>query len=219
MSLEYIIARVKNMNMKFKKVLAFSLAEILVTLGIVGAVAAMTIPTLNYNRVKKEKSVRLKRFYSKMTNALETMNMEGKPYRAMSKPSKEDAFDWYMTNVDPYMGHKSVNKTDKTIYYGDGSSLVIRGVGGCLDAIYDVNADKKPNYYGRDIFHFLYCFDDLQRTYWFGDPKIFFGPYAEGPVADKTRADLIAGCAHKGGDCPRLLLLDNWEFKNDYPLK
>ena len=211
--------------MNFKKILAFSLAEILITLGIVGAVAAMTIPNLNYNRVKKEKSVKLKRFYSKMTSAIETMNLDNRPYRSMTRPADDAAaFDWYMENIDPYMGHKAVNKTAKIIYYADGSSLFIRPVNqviqACVDAIYDVNGDKgKAGYcYGYHQFHFMYCFQDKQRKDYFGDSNIFFGAYSKnGQPWD--RQTLVNGCADKGGDCAALLQYDNWEFKSDYPVR
>ena len=43
-----------------RKILAFTLAEVLLTMTIVGVVAAMTIPTLHYSRVKKEYTAKLK---------------------------------------------------------------------------------------------------------------------------------------------------------------
>lgn len=39
--------------MKNKKIFAFTLAEVLVTLGVIGVVAAMTMPTLISNHQKK----------------------------------------------------------------------------------------------------------------------------------------------------------------------
>ena len=39
-----------------KKLFAFTLAEVVLTMSIVGVVAAMTIPKLSYNRMKKEYS-------------------------------------------------------------------------------------------------------------------------------------------------------------------
>ena len=36
-----------------KKALAFTLAEVLITMSIVGVVAALTIPTLHYQKTKK----------------------------------------------------------------------------------------------------------------------------------------------------------------------
>lgn len=51
---------------------AFTLAEVLITLGIIGVVAAMTLPTV-INNYKKQVAVnKLKKFYSVMTQAIQT---------------------------------------------------------------------------------------------------------------------------------------------------
>lgn len=49
---------------------AFTLAEILITLGIIGVVAAITIPTLINNYQKNEYVTRLKKFYTTFNSAL-----------------------------------------------------------------------------------------------------------------------------------------------------
>ena len=57
-------------NTKFNKKNGFTLAEVLITLGIVGIVAALTIPTI-FNAVFKHKTeVTLKKAYNTMANAL-----------------------------------------------------------------------------------------------------------------------------------------------------
>lgn len=50
---------------------AFTLAEVLITLGIIGVVAAMTIPTLISNYQKKTAVTRLKQTYAQITTAVE----------------------------------------------------------------------------------------------------------------------------------------------------
>ena len=57
-----------NGLINFKKV-AFTLAEVLITLGIVGIVAAMTIPTLITNNQKKQTVVKLQRAISVLNQA------------------------------------------------------------------------------------------------------------------------------------------------------
>lgn len=47
-----------------KGLLAFTLAEVLITLGIIGVVAAMTLPTLINNYRKQETIAKLKKVYS-----------------------------------------------------------------------------------------------------------------------------------------------------------
>ncbi len=53
-----------------RKRAAFTLAEVLITLGIIGVVAAMTIPTLISNHNKRVVETRLKKFYSSMNQAI-----------------------------------------------------------------------------------------------------------------------------------------------------
>ena len=53
-----------------KKKAAFTLAEVLITLGIIGIIAAMTLPMLIASYKKQEVEVRLKKFYSTFSNAL-----------------------------------------------------------------------------------------------------------------------------------------------------
>ena len=55
---------------------AFTLAEVLITLGIIGVVAAMTIPTLVQNNRNKELQTGLKKAYSIMGQALDLYQAE-----------------------------------------------------------------------------------------------------------------------------------------------
>ena len=56
--------------------IAFTLAEVLITLGIIGVVAAMTMPTLIANHQKKQTVVALKRAYTVISNALQMARAE-----------------------------------------------------------------------------------------------------------------------------------------------
>ena len=59
-----------------KKKFAFTLAEVLITLGIIGIVAAMTIPTLMQKYYEKQTVSRLKETYSILTQALKLCGEE-----------------------------------------------------------------------------------------------------------------------------------------------
>jgi prepilin-type N-terminal cleavage/methylation domain-containing protein len=65
---------------KMKNLRAFTLAEVLITLGIIGVVAAMTIPTIVANQREKTTIARLKKAISIMSNAyIAAINEEGLP--------------------------------------------------------------------------------------------------------------------------------------------
>lgn len=208
-----------------RKLFAFTLSEVMITMTIVGVVAAMTIPTLHYQRVKKEYTAKLKNFYSRMENSILDMEMDKGSFRDMRLPTTNRPtgdYNWYMENIDPYMGHNYVNEGTKTVYYKDGSSLrFICGAGcGCLDVSYDVNGDKAPNQTGYDRQTFLYCFSDANRNTYFGSKDVFFGTYgASHTAAGTTRAKMITQCKDSPSYCTRLLQNDQWEFKGDYPFK
>ena len=55
---------------------AFTLAEVLITLGIIGVVAAMTLPSLVANYQKKQVVTQLKREYTVISNALQSARAE-----------------------------------------------------------------------------------------------------------------------------------------------
>ncbi len=200
----------------------FTLAEVLLTMTIVGVVAAMTIPTLHYSRVKKEYTAKLKNFYSKMNNAVLDMELDKGSFRYMVLPAQGKGYDWYMENVDPYMGHQFIRNSQ--VYFKDGSKLMTFWSGAeggtCLDVDYDINGDKGPNRQGYDRQRFLYCFSEANRRGHFGNDQIFFGTYGSGQTAaGTTRAQMITKCKSDPEWCTKILQNDQWEFKDDYPFK
>ena len=62
--------------MKILKNKAFTLAEVLITLGIIGVVAAMTIPTLMTKYQKHVALTRLKKTYSQLNQVFKLLNEE-----------------------------------------------------------------------------------------------------------------------------------------------
>lgn len=204
-----------------KKIFAFTLAEVLITMSVIGIVAAMTIPTLNYNRMKREYTAKLKNFYSHMDNAIVDMQIDKGSIKDIPKPGTGKHWAWYLEYIDPFMGHQYVNSSKSTVYFKDGSSLILLGAGNCLDVDYDVNGDKGPNSLGYDKYRFLYCFDNVNKLRYFGNEDIFFGTYGDGLNKNVPRSSMLSKCANTSTrtSCTRLLQNDQWEFKSDYPLK
>lgn len=58
------------------KLNAFTIAEVLITLGIIGIVAAMTLPSLIGNYQKKQTAIQLKKFYSVMQQAINLSELQ-----------------------------------------------------------------------------------------------------------------------------------------------
>ena len=111
---------------------AFTLAEVLITLGIIGVVAAMTMPALIQNHRNSVVKARLKKFYSTMNQAIllsESVNgnkaywykdlagaqidYEGNPIQGSSELEK-----WFNKYLRPYLiDIKSETLPDGTFKY------------------------------------------------------------------------------------------------------
>lgn len=173
---------------QFKK--GFTLAEVLITLVIIGVIAAMTIPTVINNYRKQEYVSKLKKVYSTLAQATHTIIAEeGSP--------KADVGGWGTWSNIPYLYKKHMSAKDcprsncvtqysstgpKTlsgqptsawhadgIVLADGTQFVYGNVSStctyqgskCFEIFVDINGGKKPNQYGRDVFVFAVYEDGL----------------------------------------------------------
>ncbi len=188
----------------------------LITLGIIGVVAALTMPALIGNYRKQEASVRMKKFYSTMEQVIRRAEIDFGPSQYWTRPTRGiDTFNQYLA---PYMSIVKIqdeNSSTPTVYFEDGSFFQLSD-GDCLDFIFDINGAKLPNANGRDRFYFPMCFSETSREAWHGNKDKTFGTY-EGLASNRTEAYSL--CQSKPVYCSRLLQIDNWEIKNDFPQK
>lgn len=108
-----MINRRIKMIEKIKK--GFTLAEVLITLAIIGIVAALTIPTLVTNYKKKIVTTRMLKFYSAMKQAGIYANAQG---AFGSMPQTDDAtgddiLEWYESNMAMYLRVQSTEKNQR----------------------------------------------------------------------------------------------------------
>ena len=153
----------------FKKA-AFTLAEVLITLGIIGVVAALTLPTLIANHQKQTYVAGLKKAYANIQNAFAKMAYD----EDVTEWSQTFCFstDWNEVHEECFNRFKNqfnvVNKGGvwdffdaNGMVYDDRLNFVtsdgVRYLFGCMIPMHiyvDVNGDKAPNKMGRDIFVF-----------------------------------------------------------------
>lgn len=222
---------------------AFTLAEVLITLAIIGIVAVLTVPTLINNYNKKETSVRLKRFYSMMQQAIQLSEIDNGAATTWNKNSiaylqdgsinfdknKKLVEDFLNVYILPYLKYNKVvdstTKTDpshglmfKRVYFSDGTYFEAKN-GSCIDIYFDANGEKGPNEYGKDKFLFLFCNLEADKNYHFDSPNQVFGPYNSLNWQNyTTRDDAVERCKALAIECSVLLQrYDNFEFKKDYP--
>ena len=164
----------------------FTLAEVLITVGVIGVVAAMTIPTLMMDYQRKVWEARLKKSFSVTVNACERMLVEENVSASNETALYNIDLNAEGENVNP-LGDantivrryikiiKDVENSDNGLYIAlpDGADLYYTpvasndasGIGPGFRFLVDVNGERSnPNQPGRDIFEF-YLDRDCTYTY------------------------------------------------------
>ena len=223
---------------------AFTLAEVLITLGIIGVVAAMTMPALIENHKKTEYSSKLKKFNSVMQQAILMSEQDngdcgewGKDGGIQGDIKDEDGNNDFNANatvtekfintyLKPYIKIVSIktlsnsevgsNFGESYMVFEDGSYVYIHN-GNCVDFVYDVNGPKPPNVKGRDAFHYLLCPNEKCQTHTWYTGKC--GKFTFNGMKSASRAQALEKCKTTPSYCTELLEMDNYEFRKDYPYK
>lgn len=201
----------------------FTLAEVLITLGVIGIVASLTMPTLLQNTKKSEATARLKKFISLINQAL---------IRAESDYGmREDWIIGEMNNSDsslaflnkyikPYVQSNEIEKRTlfnmnmATLRFVDGSQMSVK-IGSCYDIYYDINGEKAPNELGRDIYAFIMC---KKRGICNVDSNEIRPYYCvTNGTPSPTHQEILNNCKNEGKYCTMLLQENQYEFPKDYP--
>ena len=214
---------------------AFTLAEVLITLAIIGVVAAMTIPTLIAKYDKKFTETSLIKFHSIMNNAIQLSSIDNGPSSAWAHVNSEKdedgnyLYDKYLENdafaekyLLPYL--KIVDKkqtkwgNDDIIlyYFADGSSFAFTTHSSKDVYFFPKNGEnclaKGTAIAGKCAFAFKLSseFDGL---------KVY--AYSWDGVRDSLfSAGAGMGCKNNGGMyCTKLIEINNWKIPEDYPVE
>lgn len=123
---------------------AFTLAEVLITLGIIGVVAAMTMPSLIQSYKERETVSRVKKFYSMINQALLLAINENGPVD-----------EWDFTEIDQETG---INVSNKFFEYLRPHLKIAKDCGtqsGCIsDAMYvKLNGSQQMAYGTNKIYY------------------------------------------------------------------
>ncbi len=108
------LERISGGRSEYLSVKGFTLAEVLITLGIIGIVAAMTLPSIIQKRNDKEAVVKLKKMYSVMENAYRLAILEhGSPDTWSDIPAETPTA--FADKLEPYI--KVVHRYKKSYRY------------------------------------------------------------------------------------------------------
>ena len=224
----------------------FTLAEVLITLGIIGVVAALTLPSLIQKNNNKVVETRLKKFYSTMNQAImmaevdygdkkiwyedvagAEIDKDGNPV-----PGSSQAEKWFNKYLAPYL------KIVKTETLSDGSYMVYFSDGSAIRPwrdstrdwyFYPGNPQKCIEKYGTHVHaangkcSFTFIFNPANDSEpWKYHYNKGMEPYKVG--WDGNNQKLYQGSAFAcGGNephyCTAIIQMNNWTIPEDYPYK
>lgn len=222
----------------------FTLSEVMITIVIIGVIAAIAIPVLYESYLKTQTVAQLKKAYSELCQAVNRAKViHGDVAGWNFNLSTSDFFDTYLT---PYIkvSQKTKSQTGNKYYRCDGreeksysalyDGAIIKELNSGMQIftstrtstvtsetiIIDINGYKKPNKFGRDLFAFTICADANGVIAKQNDD-------GENCTIKRTRDQLLNGygsnnyhCSKRNGRgiwCSALLMKDNWQIKKDYP--
>lgn len=216
----------------------FTLAEVLITLGIIGIVAAMTMPVLIAAHRKHIVVTKLEKVYSVFNQAVRTSIVEHGDVTEWVidcgnsndvKCTTEEALEWFNEYIGKYLQITDITKRDDNtgfyVFLNDGTILDI------ANFIYDINfylnkkAIDNPKQ-GINSFYFRFQpvldpnLDKDKNKY---SVKSTFEPYAWN--WDGTREGLFTaaynyGCGQSVSSyCAKLIQYEGWSIPKDYPFK
>lgn len=212
----------------------FTLAEVLVTLGIIGVVSAMTVPSLMQNHQRKTYVTQLHKVYNELSQAAVQYQTDNnavnlKEAGLIDQASADKFIENYFKIVQKCGSDKTpcfANKYRKlngailTAWYPTGTHYAIAngtsikvnyraGQNNMLVEFYvDTNGAKGPNIVGRDLFAMFLYNDGLIDDY-------DFKPVTNAPMTEDEREANFATCNGTGTNwhgCFGKILNDNWEM-------
>ena len=206
----------------------FTLSEVLIALGVIGVIAALTLTNLVKNYQKQRMVSQVKSAYNLFANAIQMSVYEN---------GNISNWDFSLNYTDftkryllPYLNSpKPIDSYDVTTLHSDAnnfavvwrsnaqqkyilpngvvfSDIVTHAYTGLNVIFVDINGPKKPNKLGRDVFVFTINEEGKDKLstcnkYWGGDC---------------VKEDL-SNSHYQGMMCSGKLEKDGWKVKNDYP--
>ncbi len=211
---------------------SFTLAEVLTTIGIIGIVAAMTLPSLMSKQRKVKITTSMKKFYSTFSQSVLRSQVANGDFNELPPPEIDhnaaSLETWWKLYMQAYfIEQKTYTKNNWFIVdFADGSGAGIKSMSKtkismqivycvnlreCLDKEFIVRPEAGSATTGRNSFVFL--LDGGKLTV---------------PSPEYTREQMLNnrryGCSVESGDfahrlCSTLIMHDGWEIKDDYPVK
>lgn len=226
---------------KLKKINAFTLAEVLITLGIIGVIVAMTLPNLIGNYNKKVAETKLAKMYSILNQAILMSESEngscknwdwGDENNHRNSDFMETWWNTYLKNYLPnVMSVKKISTPTANIsgngsymvFFKDGTALRIEAIPGqyiwVVVYITPHTHFNPTNFTVSDYQKNMISGRDYFSMYIFPNIKCAFDTtYYD----NLSRDEQIEHCKDErniGATCFKLIKDNGWKIPKDYPLK
>lgn len=213
----------------------FTLAEVLITLGVIGVVAAMTMPVLLQNYRNHVVETRLKKFYSVFNQAIQSSIADNGDFTEWDYFDKRDeeaielAFDKYLRPYLKITDTKKIPDKGLIVYYLSDGSAFAYSVSHNRDIMFFPNASDKnlQNFSNSDmgvsVFKFCFMPNDRHETWkyhykkglepllydWDGDENTLY--------SGKDFSCRDGSVAHVY--CTAIIQHNGWKIPKDYPKK
>ncbi len=215
-----------------EKIKAFTLSEVLITIIIIGIIAAITVPNLIVNYQKKVTATKLKKGYSALSNIISLSEVDNGPMSGWEYEQKGDYngiesefyikyFKPYITEINKYGNNQKDSSVSYVMKNIDGDNIHnfswVRMPDGLSFTLFynlsstqtnyiwlflDINNSNPPNRLGKDI----YMLEIYKKK------KLYFWGSGGSYICKKGTHTTWAGSG-----CGSIIIKNNWEIPNDYP--
>lgn len=219
------------------KIRAFTLAEVLITLGIIGIVAAMTLPNIIAGYNKKVVETRLAKLYSTINQAIRMSEVKNGVCRYWDWGDINNHRDieimeqWWNTYLKDFIPDVIATKKDYgndayKLYFKDGSALTIEAIPGTyiIFILYPQAKFSKSNTLelstekaGKDSFKFLiYPTNDTGCNI---TTSVTIRAMNNEELKTKCLEEYKKERYGSGGYCAELIIRNGWKIPDDYPIR
>ena len=210
---------------------AFTLAEVLIALSVIGIVAALTIPSLVQLHRKLVVETKLKKAYNTISNAIKLSENDNGPMSTWPQKEQLNVYEFWDVYLNPYLngaricvnqeacGYKTI--MDYIKWSGTGNWILFTGSSRLLFKLNDGTVVFMPLFttdYNGNIVYQESLFIDINGAQFPNeagrDVFYFYRDYTN------SRITAIKGnCAVKRMYCTYEIMSNGWKIPVDYPVK
>lgn len=215
---------------------AFTLSEVLITLTVIGVIAAIAVPTLIADWQKTRTVEQLKKTYSALSQTTNRAIADNGPVaswdvlglnaREFSQQYLIPYLNVFKNKESNYFEYKTLNKTNQkrysyVFYLLDGTKIGVDTPiqskwGITVSILVDINGDANPNIMGRDVFYYIYWVYVNSTPSKSGSFIAYGGDWSKYNIIN-TNAGYACRKGETGELCAALIMKDGWQISEDYP--